>query len=141
MFRLIHFGETGHYTEKIYDEKELADAVTATIHYYKTENAKLKEKNKQLHDAAEQVVRREYEKHINDLEKQLNLSYGEFSSEKEKQAYEDFTQEHMHDRLTSRYNGGRAPYLIPTGTGIGTVLKVVCPICGESKDITDTKIW
>ena len=90
---------------------------------------------------AESIVRKDYEKQINNLKEQLNLSYGKFSSQKELEAYHDFEKRHMHDRLTSRYNGGRAPYLIPTGNGIGTVLKVVCPICNESEDITDIGAW
>ena len=47
----------------------------------------------------------------------------------------------MHNRAESKANGGRRPYLIPTGTGVGVILKVVCPICGESEDITDTEVW
>lgn len=28
-----------------------------------------------------------------------------------------------------------------TGTGIGNIIKITCPICGESEDITDTDSW
>ena len=120
---------------------ELTDLVHNTVKYYEEKVEKLIEKNKQLYAAAESIIRKDYEKQINSLKEQLSLSYGEFASQKEKDAYDEFEKEHMHDRLSSRYNGGRAPYLIPTGTGIGTILKVVCPICGESKDITDNSVW
>jgi len=125
----------------IYNAKETAEHIFDTITYYEENDKYLREKNKELHDNAEAIVCKEYEKRITQLEKELQLSYGSFASQKEKEAYDEFEKEHMHDRLTSRYNGGRAPYLIPTGTGIGTNLKVVCPICGESKDITDTSVW
>lgn len=120
---------------------ELIELVHNTIKYYEERVEELEEKNKQLYTNAESIVRKDYEKQINNLKEQLNLSYGEFASQKEKEAYDEFEKEHMHDRLTSRYNGGRAPYLVPTGTGIGIILKVVCPICGESKEITDTSVW
>lgn len=28
-----------------------------------------------------------------------------------------------------------------TGTGIGTIIKIICPVCGESKDVTDIDAW
>lgn len=120
---------------------ELTDLVHSTIKYYEEKVERLIEKNKQLYADAESIVKKDYEQKIKSLNEQLHLSYGEFASQKEKEAYDKFEKEHMHDRLTSQYNGGRAPYLIPTGTGVGTNLKVVCPICGESKDITDTSVW
>ena len=126
---------------KIYSPTELTELVHNTVKYYEEKVEELKEKNKQLYADAESIVRKDYEKQINNLKEQLRLSYGEFASQKEKEAYDEFEKEHIHDRLSSRYNGGRAPYLIPTGTGIGTILKVVCPICGESKDITDNSVW
>lgn len=126
---------------KVYSSAELTELVYNTVKYYEEKVKELAEKNKQLYTDAESTVRKNYEKRINNLKKQLSLSYGEFASQKEKEAYDEFEKEHMHDRLTSHCNGGRAPYLIPTGTGIGTILKVVCPICGESKDITDTETW
>lgn len=120
---------------------ELTELVHNTVKYYEERVEELKEKNKQLYADAESIVRKDYEKQINNLKEQLSLSYGEFASQKEKEAYNEFEKEHIHDRLSSRYNGGRAPYLVPTGTGIGTFLKVVCPICGVSKDITDISVW
>lgn len=125
----------------IYNAKETAEHIFDTITYYEEYNKYLREKNKELHDNAETIVRKEYEEKITQLKKELQLSYGSFASQKELDAYHDFEKRHMHDRLTSRYNGGRAPYLIPTGTGVGTNLKVVCPICGESEDITDIGAW
>ena len=133
-------GVNGRYVN-IYTAKETAEHIFDTITYYEENNKYLREKNKELHDNAEAIVRKEYEKRITQLEKELQLSYGSFASQKEKEAYNEFEKEHMHNRLSSKYNGGRAPYLIPTGTGIGTILKVVCPICGESKDITDNSVW
>jgi hypothetical protein len=37
-------------------------------------------------------------------------------------------------------NGGRFIYEL-IETGIGTIIKVGCPICGKGKDITDMKNW
>ena len=120
---------------------ELTDLVHNTVKYYEEKVEELHERNKQLYADAKSIVRKDYEKQINSLKEQLSLSYGKFASRKEKEAYKQFAEKHMHDRQTSIYNGGRAPYVIPTGTGVGTIFKVVCPICGESKDITDTSVW
>lgn len=137
MFWAVHDG----ISKQIFKKKELAAAVENTIEYYEEQNTRLYEVNKKLKEDAQALVRAEYEQKIANLEEQLRLSYGEFTSQKEKDAYNDFEQRHMHDRLTSRANGGKAPYLIPTGTGIGTHLEVVCPICGEKEDITDMEVW
>ena len=120
---------------------ELTDLVHNTVKYYEELVTELRERNKELYEHAEEIVRKDYEKQINNLKEQLRLSYGEFTSQKELDAYNEFEKEHIHDRETSRYNGGRAPYLIPHYGGIGRTLKVVCPICGESKDITDMENW
>lgn len=125
----------------IYNSKEIQQIVADTIDYYETKIEQYKEENAQLHARAEEIVKHEYENKIIQLTNMLNMSYGHFSSDKEKEAYKKFTEEHMHDRLTSKFNSGRAPYLIPTSNGIGTALKVVCPICGEKKDITDIEVW
>lgn len=37
-------------------------------------------------------------------------------------------------------NGGRFIYDLQ-GTGIGTIVKIKCPICGIEKDITDAESW
>lgn len=131
----------GEHSHKVYDEKELADAVFNTIKWYKERNKEIAAHNEKLHDDAVSVVRAEYEAEIAHLKERLSMSYGQFASKKEKDAYDDFERRHMHERLTMKIQGGKAPYLIPTGTGIGTHLEVVCPICGEKEDITDLDMW
>ena len=129
------------YAKRIYSKSELATALTDTVEYYENANKDLYEENIALRTSAQDIVRAEYEKQIKNLKDRLAMSYGEFASEKEKQAYWDFEKRHIHDRQTSRENSGKMPYLIPTGTGDGTILYVVCPICGEKENITDTEVW
>ena len=131
----------GEHPQRIYDEKELSDAVFDTIKWYKERNREIAAHNEKLLDDAVSVVRAEYENQIKYLKERLAMSYGEFSSQKEKDAYDDFEQRHMHQRLTMKIQSGKAPYLIPTGTGIGTHLEVVCPICGAKENITDMEVW
>lgn len=130
-----------HHISTIYDEKELSDAVFNSIQYYKNQAAHWKELYTLWRRRGLEQANDELKDEIQSLQDQLKLSYGEFASQAEKDAYEVFEKEHMHDRLISKYNSGRAPYLIPTGAGIGTILYVKCPICGEEKDITDTSGW
>ena len=125
----------------IYSPEELGRAIEDTIKYYKERADWLQAMCNELREHAQEYVDENLRQENKHLRSRLSLSYGEFASEKEKQAYLDFEKAHTHDRLSSKYNGGRAPYLIPTGTGFGTNLKVKCPICGEEKDITDTEVW
>ena len=125
----------------IYNKDELTNMVHDTIEYYEEANKRIGKVNKKLKEEAQAVVRAEYEQEINRLKERLRLSYGEFATQKEKDAYDDFERRHMHERATMKAQGGKCPYLIPTGTGIGTHLVVVCPICGEKEDITDNSVW
>lgn len=126
---------------KVYNEDELANAVYDNVKYYRERAEELRQRNKELYDDAKKIVDEDLQKENEYLQQQLSMSYGHFSSQKEKDAYNNFELRHMHERLTSRAQGGKCPYLIPTGTGIGTILHVKCPICGEEEDITDMKVW
>ncbi len=126
---------------KIYDEEELVAAVKDSINYYETAAKRYKKLYEEWKKNGMELANTELIDQIQALTEQLHLSYGFFSSQKEKDRYNLFVLKHMHNRLESKANGGKAPYLIPTGTGVGTILKVICPICGESEDITDTEVW
>ena len=126
---------------QVYDEKELTEMVLNSVQYYRERADYLGAKNKELHEHALEMANEELKNEIHTLKQQLDLSYGQFASKKEKEAYDEFEKEHMHERLTMKIQGGKAPYLIPTYVGVGTNLEVVCPICGEKKNITDTEAW
>lgn len=125
----------------VYSKDELVKSIDDTISYYELSLKRLHDENKKMRENAKAEVSKEFEHEINYLREKLRLSYGSFASQKELDAYNDFEQRHMHDRETSRYNGGRAPYLIPTGTGLGVIVHVKCPICGEEENITDDSVW
>lgn len=137
----MFWASDGEHSYEIFDEDELSKAVFNTIHWYRGRNSDLSIRNKELHDNAKDTVRHEYEAAITRLNNKLELSYGQFASQKEKDRYEDFERRHMHERATLKIQSGKKPYLIPTGCGIGTILEVVCPICGEKEDITDNEVW
>lgn len=126
---------------QIYSPKEITKQVQDTLEYYQARAERLEEENTRLYVNARAVVEQDVQEEIASLKKRIHLSYGEFASEKELERYWDFTRRHMHNRAESRANGGKAPYLIPDHTGVGTVLKVKCQICGEEEDITDTEVW
>lgn len=125
----------------IYNAEELSQIVADTVEYYQNETNRYMIQNKKLTEDAVKVVEKQYEDKINNLKERLSMSYGEFHSKKERSAYSDFVERHMHDRATSKANGGRVPYIIPIYTGIGCIKTVVCQICGESEDITDMEVW
>lgn len=134
------YNDKGEYS-CIYNTKELEKIVHDSMNYYEYWYNHFRESNKMLEENAKQCADIKLKVENDNLKRRLNLSYGEFSSEKEKEAYKNFTERHMHDRATSKINSGKAPYLIPNHTGIGTLLKVKCQICGEEEDITDTEVW
>jgi len=116
-------------------------AASEAVAALQSENEKLKAENKRLKTKAVETISDELKKENKRLRHQIDMSYGEFASEKEKKAFEVFSQAHIHDRKTSKVNGGKAHYIIPYGTGLGCCKTVVCQICGEKKDITDISVW
>ena len=62
---------------------------------------------------------------------------------KEREAIEKFRREHYKkcaEPLCSRAAGNTYIYTI-TGTGIGEIIKIKCPICGEEVDVTNVESW
>ena len=101
----------------------------------------LKDQNKRLLTDAKALADESLRNENEDLKQRLSLSYGQFSSEKESKAFESFYKEHEKCRLNSKADAGRLPYVIPYGTGIGTCVTAVCPVCGEKREITDISTW
>ena len=96
----------------------------------------LKADNKSLH-----IRLQEYNKdeEIQKLEQEIrNLCNRSllFFSDKEYQEWRKFLEYHSSHCGTN----GRCIYDL-CGTGIGTVIKLKCPICGEEADITDYDCW
>lgn len=64
-------------------------------------------------------------------------------SDKELAAVKAFREKHWKEcaePLKSKAKGNTYIYEL-TGTGIGTCIKITCPICGRSEDITDIDSW
>ena len=64
-------------------------------------------------------------------------------SDNELQQEKDFREEHWNKcgkPLNNKAKGNTYIYEL-TNTGIGTSIKITCPICGESKNITDVDNW
>ena len=126
---------------EIYNEEELTEKVKNSVKFYREQYEKLREEVKEWRENATSKINEELLDENEFLREQLALSYGQFASQKEKDAYEKFEKRHMHERSIFKINGGCKPYLIPTQVGIGTNLIVKCPICGEEKNITDLEVW
>lgn len=64
-------------------------------------------------------------------------------SDKELERLSKFQEKHYKkcaEPLNNKRAGNTYIYEL-TGTGIGTIIKVTCPICRGSEDITDTSSW
>lgn len=100
----------------------------------------LEEENRSLKEEAKKCADKELLEDNVYLTDRLKRSYGEFSSEKELNAYKSFCKAHAKCR-NSHASSGKFPYVIPTNCGVGISVRVVCPICGQWKDITDVSAW
>ena len=127
--------------QAIYGADDLAALVYDSIHYYQQIAGEAAEKANRTLDEAKQIVVNQYADENAQLQRRLHLSYGEFNSEKELNAYHEFCKLHESCRAAKKINGGRYPYIIPTGTGVGIHYDVICPICGKQQDITDYDTW
>lgn len=131
--------DDNHYS--VYNADDLAALVYDSINYYQNQAQQANERANRTENEVKQSIQQEYEDEINRLKQKLELSYGHFNSEQEKQAYYDFCKMHNSCRTANKINLGRKPYIISNNNGIGIQYIVVCPICGTSKDITDTEVW
>ena len=103
--------------------------------------AELEQRNQRLLDGAESAKIREMEIVISKLKHDLEMSPIHFDSEKELKAYKKFCKKHEKCQLSSKANGGKVPYIVLNGTGVGTCKKVICQVCGKEQDITDISVW
>lgn len=122
-------------------DKQVRGIAAPYIEHYSDKIKMLEEENKILLQDAKKVADEDLKSENAELKKRLELSYGRFSSEKELKAFNAFVKKHTKCRLKHKINGGKMPYVIPYGTGIGQCVTVVCPVCGEKKEITDTSVW
>lgn len=73
---------------------------------------------------------------LQELRSQVNYAYKHSLlslTDKELQSMDTFINKHYHSKC---HNGNHFIYDIE-GTGLGACIKIKCPKCGESKDITD----
>ena len=63
-------------------------------------------------------------------------------SDKELDEDRAFREEHYkrHYLVPTKAGGNTFVYTL-SGTGLGTIIKITCPECGETKDITDFENW
>jgi len=62
-------------------------------------------------------------------------------SDKERTADTAFRRRHYEMHTPHTKASGNTYIYTLTGTGIGTCVKVKCPVCGEEEDITDIGSW
>ena len=64
-------------------------------------------------------------------------------SDKELIAIRKFRDKHYNECAIPFHNKGKGNTYIYTltGTGIGTIIEITCPICGATLDVTDLNNW
>ena len=93
----------------------------------------------QLNDYNKDEEIQKYKAEIQELHSRSLL----LMSDKEAKAERDFRSKHYEQcawPLKSKSAGSTYIYEL-TGTGLGTCIKITCPICGQSEDITDIDSW
>lgn len=106
----------------------------------------LEKENAALLKNAEAVANAKLKEELARCKEELTLVYGKFDSMKEKHAYEVFCKKHRHQEQMKGQEFcaipvAQVPYVMEKATSVGTMKTVVCPICGEKKDITDIGTW
>lgn len=125
----------------IYSAEELSKKVYDSIKYYQDNYLKAIDNMKKSKEEIKAEVNNEYEEENKYLRSQLNLSIVSLSSEAELEAYNQFVKKHERCRLKYKVDGGKMPYVIQQGNGLGCCTTVYCQVCGASKDITDSSVW
>lgn len=121
-----------HLSQK--DVHEYLEAVGRQYDRLNDENKSLRERIASFNEADE------IKKHsdaVRDIRKRSLL----VMTEKEAEAEIRFRDEHAHFRGTKMSLFHSIFQYEITGTGIGTILKIRCPRCGQEQDITDYDAW
>ena len=113
------------------------DAIMSAERHADDANRRASKNRKEI----EQDIRNEHDAENRQLRDRLRFSVAELNSEAELDAYHKFVKEHEKCRLDRKIDGGKMPYVIQYGTGIGVCTTVVCQACGAKQDITDMSIW
>lgn len=121
--------------------QDIGNKVTEILTTYKN-RAEQAEKfaaktREEIQAAAEQLNQNK----INELKERAALVYGCFDFPQEMQRWRAFCKKHEACRLNTKIDGGKMPYIIPYGTGIGCCYKAVCQACGATEDITYSEGW
>lgn len=132
--------ETGE-IEEICTVKELNKKIADTINFYKSRSEALAKVNNKLLEDARGIVDKKLKEENERLHAELRRAIVIFNSDKELTEYHKFCNDHLECRMNRKMDHGKMPYVTVHGTGLGTLFKVHCPICGECKDITDTEAW
>lgn len=123
------------------EAKKLATEIFDTIMDAEERASAAAERASKKRKEIERDIRNEHDAENRRLKERLRFSVAELNSEKELEAYRDFVKRHEPCRMGLRINGGKIPYVIQYGTGIGIATTVVCQVCGAKEDITDSSIW
>ena len=140
--RMYQKDETGKLVPmEIYSAEELSKKVYDSIKYYQDNYLRIVDYTKKKKDEIKAEILNEYEKENKRLKSQLHLSIVSLASEAELEAYNQFVKKHEQCRLKYKIDGGKMPYVIQHGHGLGCCTTVYCQVCGASKDITDSSVW
>lgn len=86
-------------------------------------------------------IRNEHDEENRTLKSILKYSVATLHSDLELERYKKFCERHEECRLKTKIDGGKMPYVVQYGTGIGVCTKVYCQACGKFEDITDSSVW
>lgn len=117
--------------QEMYDAEEFGEKVKATIKFYQNS---AKEKEAQANKTKEEVLK-DFKEDYNRLLADYRRCPAQFSKAEAK-SYGAFVKEHYN--LHGKDSG---TILHISGTGIGMVYEVECPICHKKEDITDISSW
>lgn len=128
---------------KVYSPEELTKIVKESVEFYHNQYEEAIAEIKKTKEELRQEVKKEYENELKDLREWQQLTLIHFNSQKEKEAYENFLNEHNEKHYGTKLGkvGLNDFILYPYISRLGCCLTVECPECHEKKDITDYTLW
>ena len=124
-----------------YTPQTFAQQVQDILEQYQNRTEQAEQFAEKTREEIDIAAAKKNQEQIQQLKNKLSLVYGTFDFPEEKERWDSFCKKHEACRVKYKIDGGKMPYIIPYGTGIGCCYTAVCQACGEKEDITYSEGW
>lgn len=124
--------------KKFYIDRPFDEILDEAKHAYEKQESLVEYLRKALSEYNKDYEISKYKEQAEDIRNHSLL----IMSDREMKDEKAFREHHYELHNGGKYKSIANTYVYElTGTGLGCLIKIKCPICGEEKDITDTDSW